>query len=337
MAEGIFFRTINDDSDSDNDDDSVVTLRRMTRSALSDVSSRIALPVTPVINLASLPTPSPSPDELVIQRPRRIPVTWSPDIKRTPIKLPPSSPTTKANGVVLRSTPRKRLLLPDDSPEKAERSPRKPTTPPKRKAPERLGSQIPQTAPLSSLLKGLSKEQLVELLLKSTQAHPEIEQDVRESLPLPDLKPVEEQLNTLKRNIFRCLPTSRLILKYDSPAFNRASTHVNVFKKAVIDFGRQLVESENYGSVIEYVTMAWGYVKATPTWENAIHNTARRTCFKTLAAYCMTAIKSGCFTPNEYQRIAEKLELLVGDSDDIQSCLKQVTVIRTKQPSTPTK
>jgi len=70
----------------------------------------------------------------------------------------------------------------------------------------------------------------VELLLKTTQNHPELEQEVRESLPAPDLRPIEEQLSTLKKNIFKCLPTSRLTSKFDSPAFNRASTHVNVFK-----------------------------------------------------------------------------------------------------------
>jgi len=114
-----------DDFGQDSDSDSTVLApRRSTRSALSDVSSRISLPVTPVLNLSGIITPSPSPDELIIlQRGRRkVPVTWSPDVKRTPIKLPPGSPT-KSN-IVLRSTPRKRLLLGDDTPS-PEKTPRK--------------------------------------------------------------------------------------------------------------------------------------------------------------------------------------------------------------------
>jgi len=66
------------------------------------------------------------------------------------------------------------------------------------------------------------------------------------------------------------------------------------------------VDSQNYGAVIEYVLLAWSYVRGTPTWENAIHNAAKRMCFKTLASYSMTAIKGGSFSYNEYQRIAEK-------------------------------
>lgn len=67
-------------------------------------------------------SPSPSPDELIIQQRgrRRMPVTWSPDVdcrkregggpprERTPVKQSPSKST-----IVLRSTPRKRLLLND--------------------------------------------------------------------------------------------------------------------------------------------------------------------------------------------------------------------------------
>lgn len=77
------------------------------------------------INLMNIPpsylSPSPSPDELIIQqRGRRKPVTWSPDIdyrkresvpvtrERTPVKNSPSK-----SQIVLRSTPRKRLLLND--------------------------------------------------------------------------------------------------------------------------------------------------------------------------------------------------------------------------------
>jgi hypothetical protein len=114
------------DSDVESSDaDSIATLpRRSTRSALTDVSSRVPLPVTPVLNmLSSVLTPSPSPDELIIQQRgrRKAPVTFSPDVKRTPIKMPGSP--SKSN-IVLRSTPRKRLLLCDD-PMSPEKTPRK--------------------------------------------------------------------------------------------------------------------------------------------------------------------------------------------------------------------
>lgn len=72
------------------------------------------------INLpSSYLSPTPSPDELVIQQRgrRRMPVQWSPDVdshkaettKTTPVKQSP----TRQTSIVLRSTPRKRLLLND--------------------------------------------------------------------------------------------------------------------------------------------------------------------------------------------------------------------------------
>ena len=43
-----------------------------------------------------------------------------------------------------------------------------------------------------------------------------------------------------KRNIFKSLPNSRLESKSDSMAYNRVSTHLAAFKKAVVDQVRPL-------------------------------------------------------------------------------------------------
>lgn len=51
-----------------------------------------------------------------------------------------------------------------------------------------------------------------------------------DTLPAPDIKPLEEKLNYLKKNIFKSLPNSRLTSKTDSPAYSRAATHVTAFK-----------------------------------------------------------------------------------------------------------
>lgn len=37
--------------------------------------------------------------------------------------------------------------------------------------------------------------------------------------------------------------------------------------------------------------MAWKHVRNTPVWDNPAHNAARRQCFKSLSAQCMTALK----------------------------------------------
>lgn len=51
-----------------------------------------------------------------------------------------------------------------------------------------------------------------------------------ETLPAPDIKPLEDRLSDLKKNIFKSLPNSRLTSKTDSPAYSRAATHLTAFK-----------------------------------------------------------------------------------------------------------
>jgi hypothetical protein len=55
-------------------------------------------------------------------------------------------------------------------------------------------------------------------------------QEIKDSLPAPDIRPLEERLSYLKKNIFKSLPNSRLTSKTDSPAYSRAATHVLAFK-----------------------------------------------------------------------------------------------------------
>lgn len=59
--------------------------------------------------------------------------------------------------------------------------------------------------------------------------------------------------------------------------------------------------------MIDYVLMAWAYVKATPLWDNPPHNAARRQCFKSLASQCMTALKKGTWTAEQAGVLKEKL------------------------------
>lgn len=338
------------------------TGRRQTRSALSEIPARLGMltvadeattvigdaMTTPMnarfvhgglwnINLnlpASYISPSPSPDELVIQQRgrRRVPVTWSPDVEAkkeegrdcTPVKgSGPNSPLK--NAVVRRSTPRKRLMLTD--PREMLSSPEKSKTrlapSPKKTRVEKIGLRS-FSGPLHAALKGLSQEQLIEVIQGLVDKHPALENEMKESLPAPDLRPLEDRLNYLKKNIFKSLPTSRLTSKTDSPAYSRASTHLTAFKKCVLDQGRTLLDSQHWDAVMDYVLLAWSYVRATPLWDNPPHNAARRQCFKSLASQCMTALKKGVWTSEQAMVLREKLEGFIVDSEDIHSCMKQL-------------
>ncbi|CAG4997122.1 unnamed protein product [Parnassius apollo] len=297
-------------------------------------------------------SPAPSPDELCIQQRgrKRPPSTWSPDIElkrnssfhstvRTPTKNTPGRISPPKLGVTLRSTPRKRLMLGESeripfTPEKIDFSdistPQKfkitspiKGSPPVKKL--RLDKQVEEfKGPLDVALKGLSPTQLVNMIKKITHKHPEIEQEIRGEMPAPDLTPLEEKLSYLKSNIFKSLPTSRLTSKTDSPAFSRASTHLAAFKKCLIEQGKTLVESQHWESAIKYVFLAWSYVRATPVWDNQPHNMQRKQCFKALTTFCMTSLKKGALSKDTLIDIQDKLQGMVADSEEIQSCIKLI-------------
>ncbi|CAH2982866.1 unnamed protein product [Chilo suppressalis] len=336
---------------------------RRTRAALAEIPARLdRLRVTPLQPLTNtrerspaLPSgylsPAPSPDELLIQQRgrKRLPVTWSPDIdfKRNSsfhslVRTPPKTSgrfSPPKLGVTLRSTPRKRLLLGDSeriplTPEKIDFSdistPEKfkIQTSPVKSLPPLKKSRIEKLAecngPIDVALKGLSPTQLINMIKTITYTHPEIEKQIRREMPVPDLSPLEERLIYLKSNIFKSLPTSRLTSKTDSPAYSRVATHLAAFKKCVVEQGKVLVESQHWESVIQYVLLAWSYVKSTPVWDNHPHNTQRKQCFKALTNFCMTALKKGNLNQDFLIDIQDKLQGMISDNDDIQSCLKYI-------------
>lgn len=275
---------------------------------------------------------------------KRMPITWSPDIDSRsssfPIgHTPPKSSASSRIGAVLRSSPKKRFLLTEfekvngtaknsDEPQFStptktrNQSPSKNSPAPKKLKIDNVISD--NNGPLDVVLKGLSHEQLVEIIKNAVQKHPELEKEVRSELPLPDLKPFEEKLLYLKRNIFRSLPSSRLTSKTDSPAYARAATHLIAFKKHLVDQGRVLVESQHWQSVLEYSCMSWTYVKATPLWDNHPHNVVRRQCFKYLTSLCMNALKKGRFEKAVLKDVYDKMEGMACDNSDIELCMKWI-------------
>ncbi|KAL6963439.1 hypothetical protein U1Q18_043257, partial [Sarracenia purpurea var. burkii] len=49
-------------------------------------------------------------------------------------------------------------------------------------------------------------------------------------IPEPDLRPLEQHLTFLKKNITKALPISRLSSKTDAIAYHRAASHLLAFK-----------------------------------------------------------------------------------------------------------
>jgi len=291
----------------------------------------------------------PSPDEAVIMaRGRRlVPITFSPDIRVSPARTRTTATSNLATVMssrlmlpVTRSSPRKRLRLQDSPPERQTPLPiisslYSPSPDKQRRSPvaKRLRLSPTSQQPTSSsvrpdvAIKALSHAQLTSLVTSLLTRHPDLTTEVNRLIPTPDLSHHEDNLNFLKKNIYKALPSSRLLdSKNDSFAYNRVSVHLLAFKKTLSDGLKSLVESQQWTSVVDYVTMAWAFVRSTPVWNNPCHNTIRRTCFKSLSLACLKALKEGnlCSDPEDSKRILNKLDRMKVDSDEILICRKYV-------------
>ena len=167
-------------------------------------------------------------------------------------------------------------------------------------------SPLAAPSPPKVLVRGLSHSQLANLVENIIDKHPEMEEEVSDMLPSPDLSPVEQRIYYLKKNIFKALPNTRLESKTDSLAYNRVAVHLLAFKKAIVDEGKILLDSNQFKAVVDYTIMAWGYVRATPLWDNPPHNGVRRQCFKSLANNCSQALKKGAWSQDLAQNIKTK-------------------------------
>lgn len=121
--------------------------------------------------------------------------------------------------------------------------------------------------------------------------HPQIIEDVTNSIPAPDINPLEERLVYLEKNILKSIPKSRWGSKTDAFCYRRVSTHVEAFKKACIDQARQLIASEHWSSVSEYILIALTYVDSLPDWDNPAHNKHKQQMFKVLSSHLLTSVK----------------------------------------------
>ncbi|XP_052750545.1 uncharacterized protein LOC128200610 [Galleria mellonella] len=194
------------------------------------------------------------------------------------------------------------------------------STPPIKKT--RLEKTIDNNGPFDVALKGLSPNQLIDIITSVTYKHPEIEYEIRKDMPVPDLSPFKQRLLYLKSNIYKGLRTLRSASKTDLLAYSRTSTHLAAFKKCLVEQGKVLVESQHWESVIKYVLLAWKYVRATPVWDHQAHNACRKQCFEALIAFCIMALKKGHLEKDVLIYTKDKLQDMVADSEDILSCIK---------------
>ncbi|XP_045596019.1 uncharacterized protein [Procambarus clarkii] len=302
-----------------------ITLRHTQLGNLDNWSATINLP-------SSFLSPTPSPDELIIRgRGRRsLPLEWSPIPIESPIKRSEKTPIKRSPGkgmIVLRSSPRKRLQLNDTPPKDLMEHRRMMQMSPIVKKCRSL-TVSPMQSPPEVAIKGLSKNQLVEVLNRVLTKHPELKDEISNILPQPDLKQMEEKLNFQKKCIFKALPISRLASRTDSPAYNKAAPHLANFKKIIEEQCNQLMEAEQWVSVVDYTLLAWSYVRATPIWDSNQHNNCRRSSFKILARHCLQGLKEVHWSPEQLESLLKKLEQCASDHEEMLHCIEHVRTVQ---------
>jgi Cut8, nuclear proteasome tether protein len=241
------FNTTGTEGETSDDDRNSISRRSIDDRALAPRISSLENSLVEHIN-----TSVPSLDELVIrQRGRKkqpAKISWS------PIKSPFKTPTKRNNSALhmsllspspakklfantsmtLRSSPRKRILVDTPTEVHDPASCSTPVSSPTKRL--KLFDERPMNAtnpdvPIKTLLKGLNHEQLMMIICDMSSKDPTFEQGVRMSLPSPNIRSFEEQLCSLRKNITKSSPRSRLLSRTDGPAFARASPHLIAFKK----------------------------------------------------------------------------------------------------------
>ncbi|TDG52828.1 hypothetical protein AWZ03_001061 [Drosophila navojoa] len=300
-------------------------------------------------------SPLPSPDELIIRQRgrRRFTTTFSPDKVnggvsgnsssiRSPFQRTPTKNLQLTSGMILRSSPRKRLTMGSTPPEPTPMetySPIKlthtkqqlwPGTPivKKQKMDDRPVAQTNSEVPLPTLLSGLSHQQLIDLIMcnikqETAMATQSAEEKIRGQLLTPDISLLEQELHYAKRLIFKSLPTSRLCKKTDAAAYSKAAIHLNEFKRVLQTQAKRLHDSTHWDALVDYVSMAWQCVASTPNWESNSHNAVRRQCFKLLACSCYAAIKHGGMRLGQtrLETLERNLREWSKDYEDVLSCV----------------
>ncbi|KAH8379892.1 hypothetical protein KR009_007826 [Drosophila setifemur] len=299
-------------------------------------------------------SPLPSPDEMVIRQRgrRRFTNTFSPDkvnggggvgagggssgsTLRSPFQRTPTKNLQLTSGMILRSSPRKRLTMGSTPPEPTPMetySPIKmattkqlwPGTPivKKLKMEDRPVGQTNKEVALPVLLQGLSQQQLIELIMGNVNTASD-EEEIRRQVPTPDISSLEQELQYAKRLIFKSLPTSRLCKKTDAAAYSKASMHLNEFKRVLQSQAKRLHDSTHWDALVDYVSVAWQCVASTPNWESHAHNALRRQCFKLLACSCYAAIKHGGMRLGQarLETLERNLREWSKDYEDVLSCV----------------
>ncbi|KAL5020215.1 hypothetical protein ScPMuIL_003107 [Solemya velum] len=229
--------------------------------------------------------------------------------------------TPVRNSRIINDGIRKRLVMYSPMVDSEDTFP-KALTPKRRRA--RKSSTSSGSCSLQQRFSALSSSQLAEVLEGILQHHPDLQQEVEDLLPSPDVTPLVENLEYFRHNIFKSFPNSRWGTSRDAFCFRRVKTHIESFKEACIKQGKQLLDSESWASCLDYVLSAWEAVDSLPDWDNPTHNKLKEMCFKGLSSQCKQAVKKSVLDKDLYQDLKTRLQEAAKINQELESCVALV-------------
>ena len=110
---------------------------------------------------------------------------------------------------------------------------------------------------------------------------------------------------------------------------NTIDNRINNFYRAICLHCKTLTESQHWDALIDYVLMAWSYVRALPLWDEMSHNSTRRDCFKILTLNLKNALRTAGnqLGVERLLNVSNKLKPMITDYEDANKCQEYLNIL----------
>ncbi|XP_072165977.1 uncharacterized protein [Diadema setosum] len=180
---------------------------------------------------------------------------------------------------------------------------------------------------LTKRLQALTADQLATVISDLVRKHPDLEEDLQEIIPEPDISSYEEKICDLLHSVYRAMPRQRLSSSRSAFHYRRVRLHIIKFKKECVQHGRHFLHCRAWDAAIKYVLVAWRHVHKLPVWECPAHNRLKVTCYQGLAAVCVEALRKGDFSRDVLEAWRPRIEEMCSAAPEMIACIQRLNLV----------
>ena len=151
------------------------------------------------------------------------------------------------------------------------------------------------TVNLSKLIRGLTKEQLEEMILNVTNELPDIEETVRKHLPTFDIQQAIQEAQKLKKKLFQEFPNTRYGSPYDHYAFTRVKSSQSAYSTAVRKPLTVLSSAKQWSVLLDYILAVIEESAELPDWDCEADRKPKQSLFKAFASHLLKILERNDF------------------------------------------